>query len=682
MIVSWDWLAQYVDLKMSHDELVDRLTMSGLNHEGTETIGGDQAIDLEVTSNRPDCLGHIGVAREIAVLYDLPLQLPNPQPATISEDVNSVCKVEIQCPELCPRYTARLIRGAKITASPSWLAMRLESAGIATINNVVDATNYVMLECGQPLHAFDFGKVKNGQIIVREPKDGETIEAIDHKTYQLKPGMCVIADRDDAVAIGGVMGGADSEISDTTTDVLIEAAYFNQLSIRNSARSLNLHSPSSFRFERNVDSAQIEWASRRCCEIILETGGGELLEGIVDVGSEPIQPEPIVMRLSQLERILGIEIPVDFIPKTLMGLGLNIDSQDSSTITCTPPTWRKDLTREIDLVEEVGRVYGYEKVPDNAPVPMAASYKTNSDRVIDKVRSVLTAAGFDEAMTPSLVPEPWSIAFSPWSDESPLISSQPMSGVLEKASQNIGAVEFVRRSLVPSLLEARRINEYRSNPTIELFETAKVYLTDTQSGLPIQPTLAGVNTGASFFELKGIIESLVDSIAAGTMIELNPFDHELLDPNESGTLQINGKTFGFIGSVSSAGLKQFGLRNATCIAEFDLSVLEEIAVLVPHHKNQSLFPAVSRDFNLIMANEVRWSDLEETVRGTGGELLESVNYLETFRNEEKDGPGKKRVLLSVTLRSESETLTGERVDEISKNIVAECKQKHHAELLA
>ena len=682
MIVSWDWLKQYVDLKMSHDELVDRLTMSGLNHEGTEDVAGDKAIDLEVTSNRPDCLGHIGVAREVAVLFDLPLKLPTPDPKTNGEDVNGVCKVEIQCPELCPRYTARIIRGAKITSSPAWLADRLTVAGIASINNVVDATNYVMLECGQPLHAFDFGKVKNGQIIVREPKDGETIEAIDHKTYSLKPGMCMIADAEDVVAIGGVMGGADSEISDSTTDILVEAAYFNQLSVRNTARSLTLQSPSSFRYERNVDSAQIDWASRRCCEIILETGGGELLDGIVDVGDKPTAPQQLVLRLSQLERILGIIIPADVVPKILEGLGLSVDAKDAAAVKCTPPTWRKDLTREIDLVEEVGRIYGYEKVPDDAPVPMAASYKTNSDRVLDNVRAVLTAAGFDEAMTPSLVPQPWSDAFSPWSDETPLVSSQPMLGVLEKASQNIGAVEFVRRSLVPSLLEARRINEYRSNPTIELFETAKVYLTDAKSGLPVQPTLAGVNTGGSFFELKGIVETLVDSIAAGTTVELAAYDHELLDPNESGELKIAGKTFGYIGSVSKAGLKQFGLRKPTCVAEFDLAVLEEIAILIPRHTNQSLFPAVSRDFNLVMADEIRWSDLEGTVKKTGGDLLESIDYRETFRSEEKDGPGKKRVLLSVTLRSASETLTGEKVEEISKQIIAECKQQHHAELLA
>ena len=681
MIVSWDWLSQYVDLKMSHDDLVDRLTMSGLNHEGTEEVSGDQAIDLEVTSNRPDCLGHIGVAREVAVLYDVDLKIPDPQPNASSENIADICGVEIQCPDLCYRYTARLLRGVKIGPSPEWLVKRLEAIGQQSVNNVVDATNYVMFECGQPLHAFDFGKVKDGKIIVREPKTDEVIEAIDHKSYALKPGMCVIADAEVPVAIGGVMGGADSEISDQTTDILIEAAYFNQLSVRNTARSLTLHSPSSFRFERNIDSVGIDWASRRCCEIILETGGGELLEGMIDVGDAPVVPDAVTLRLAQLQRVLGIEIPSDFAEQALVGLGLDIVSKDSDSITARPPSWRKDLTREVDLIEEVGRIYGFDKVPDTAPVPMAASYKTKPDRVLEKVRTIMTSAGFDEAMTASLVPQPWSDAFSPWTNNDALISSQPMLGVLEKASQNIGAVEFVRRSLVPSLLEARRINEYRSNPNIELFETAKVYLAKGDAEIPDQPVLVAFTTGRDFYAAKGIVETLVDSIAAGKRVDLKPFDHDLLDLNQSGELLLDGERFGFIGSVSDSAMKQFGLRSNSVVVELDMGMLEKIAILIPRHENQSLFPSVSRDFNLIMDNEVRWSQIENTVRVSGGDLLESVTYRETFRDEKKDGPDKKRVLLSVTLRSPTETLTGEQAEAVSSKIVEDCKQQHSAVLL-
>lgn len=681
MIVSWKWLSQYVDLNMGHDDLVDRLTMSGLNHEGTEDVHGDQAIDLEVTSNRPDCLGHIGVAREIAVLYQLPLKLPEPQPTETGPDISASCNVEIECPELCYRYTARLIRGVRVGPSPDWLVDRLASIGVASVNNVVDATNYVMFESGQPLHAFDFSRVNDGKIVVREPHKNEQMEAIDHRQYPLHAGMCLIADSRGPLAIGGVMGGADSEVSQSTTDILIEAAHFNPLSVRNTARTLNLHSPSSFRFERSIDSEHLDWASRRCCEIILQIAAGELASGSVDVGPPAKKTQPITLRLQQLERILGIQIPVDFVPRTLTELGLEIMEETGDALTATPPSWRHDLTREIDLVEEVGRIYGYDKVPDTARVPMAASYRPKRDRVLDRVRNVLVGAGFDEALTASFVPQPWSDAISPWTDQSALVSTQPMLGVLEKASQNIGAVDMMRRSLIPSLLEARRINEYRSNQTIELFETAKVYLPKGENQIPDQPTMVSLVSGRDFFVVKAIVMEVVSRLNPNLRVDLGPFDHPLLDTNLSGEIWMGEEKLGVIGQVSAAGKKQFKLRSDAVVAEFNLHLLEQFSVLIPLHHNQSPFPPISRDFNFVVDESVRWSQLQSTVRDAAGELLESVEYRETFRDEKKDGSGRKRILLSVTLRSPSETLTGEMADEVSQQIVNDCQRKLEAQLL-
>ncbi len=279
MIVSWNWLQDYVSLDMDVAELEHRLAMAGLNHESTQRMGDDLAIDLEVTSNRPDCLGHLGVAREISVLWDRALNKPDPQPSGSGPAVTKLAQVSIVCPELCSRYTARVIRGVKIGPSPDWLANRLRSVGVAVINNVVDISNYVMLECGQPLHVFDLQLLRGSEIIVREAGVGEEFEAIDHRTYILDPGVCVIADAQRAVALAGVMGGVDSEVSSKTTDLLIESADFAPLSIRTTARKLGLHSPSSYRFERGVDSAGVDWASRRCAEMILELAGGQLAPG-------------------------------------------------------------------------------------------------------------------------------------------------------------------------------------------------------------------------------------------------------------------------------------------------------------------------------------------------------------------------------------------------------------------
>ena len=692
MIVSHEWLQEYVEINVDHDDLVDRLTMSGLNHEETVQIGDDQAIDLEVTSNRADCLGHIGVAREIAALYGSELKIPAPNPVESSQPVSDQCSVEIQCPELCYRYTARLIRGVKIGPSPDWLVKRLQSAiftrkedGTITpyqpINNIVDITNYVMFECGQPLHAFDFGKLAGGKIIVREPKPDEEMVAIDHKTYQLSAGTCVIADAENAVCIGGVMGGADSEVSDSTTDVLIEAAYFSPLDVRKTARSLKLHSPSSFRFERDIDSHQLDWASRRCCELVLKIAGGELCEGVVDEGQQPTAAEKVQLRYERLNRILGIEIPPEEVPPILESLGLTVTENNAKTITISPPTWRKDITREVDLIEEVGRIYGYDKVPDTAAVPMVSSHRPNSDRVMDKVRMVMTGAGFDEAMTATLVPQVWVEAFSPWTTAEPILVSQPMLGVLEKGSQNIGAVNIVRQSLVPSLLEVKRINDFRSNSDVELFETAKVYLAESKTELPREPLMLGIVSSRCYSTVKGVIESLVSRINPACRLEVEPMEHPLLDVNYACQLKVDGHLLGYLGQVSKAGKKQFKIRAGDAVvAEIDTTVLEQLAVHITIHKNQSVYQAISRDFNFIVDNSVHWQDLESTVRTASGALCEAIHYRETFRDEKKDGAGKKRLLMSVSLRSATETLSSEKADATSQSIIEACKKTHAAEL--
>ncbi len=444
MIVSWNWLKEYVSLPMTVEQLTDRLTLSGLNLEYFNPVGDDFAIDVEVTSNRPDCLGHVGIAREVSVLWKSELKIPAAKPQATGPDVSKLTNITVECPDLCPRYTARVIRGVKIGPSPQWLADRLRTLGIAVINNVVDISNYVMMECGQPLHTFDFKLLAGGKIIVRRAKSGEKFTAINHQTYELAPDTCVIADGEKAVALAGVMGGATSEVSDTTTDLLIESADFAQLSVRNTARRLHLHSPSSYRFERGVDPVGIDWSSRRCCELILELAGGELATGVIDVGQQPQPREQVKIRFSQLQRVLGIKIPDDRVRQILTALGNEETHACTECVKVVPPSWRADLTREIDLVEEVGRIYGYDEIPEDAGVKMVASTRSREDRVLDQVRDCVAALGFDEAMTISAVEREWVDAFRPWSTAEPLATSTP---VLRRAN-------CLRQSLLPSLLTA------------------------------------------------------------------------------------------------------------------------------------------------------------------------------------------------------------------------------------
>ena len=676
MIVSWNWLQDYVDLPMPLDELTERLTLTGLNLEGVETVGDDTAIDLEVTSNRPDCLGHIGVAREIAVLWNQTLKKPTAEPASAGLKVADQTSVEVTCPDLCPRYTARVIKGVKIGPSPDWLADRLRSLGIAVINNVVDISNYVMMECGQPLHTFDYnklsgGKLAGGKIIVRESVPGEKFTAINHQEYELQAGTCVIADAEKAVALAGVMGGADSEVSDQTVDLLIESADFAPLSVRNTARRHNLHSPSSYRFERGVDPNGIDWASRRCCELILELAGGELCEGVVDVDNQSATCEEIKLRFTEVPRVLGIEVSPEEVGNILTELGCEETHTCDQCIKVIPPSWRADLTREIDLIEEVARIHGYDKIPEDAGVKMVASTRSREDRVLEQVRDVMVATGFNEAMTISAVEADQVGKFQPWTTAGSLSVSTP---VLRRA-------DCLRQTLVPSLLTSRRTNEKLSNTVIELFEIANVYL-PSSDGLPDQRRMLSITSGGSFAELKGVVELVVATIAPGARVESTTNDAKLFAGNRGSELRIGDRTLGYLGEVSDWGLKQFELRGSTTVAEIDLGVLVDAAVPIRRVEKLSPYPPVGRDLNLVVEESVTWSAIETIVLAEGGDLLEAITFQDTYRNADKLGAGKKSLLFSIQLRSTEDTLTNEQADAVRERIVAKVAKDLGGELRA
>ncbi|MHB9047512.1 MAG: phenylalanine--tRNA ligase subunit beta, partial [Pirellulales bacterium] len=471
--------------------------------------------------------------------------------------------------------------------------------------------------------------------------------------------------------IAGVMGGAETEVVDATTELLIESAEFAPLSIRNTARRLNLHSDSSYRFERSLDPEGVEWASRRACELILELAGGELAAGAIDVGRQPAAREPVVLRLAQLKRILGIEIDAARVRQILTALG-NVEVESGpDRIEVVPPAWRRDLTREIDLVEEVARIHGYDEIPEDVGVPMVASSRSDEDRVLAKARHVLTAAGLDEAISVSVVEESASDAFSPWSTAAPLQCLMP---ILRRADR-------LRRSLVPSLLGVRRTNEALANPRIELFEIARVYL-PREAELPTEELMLAIASGGDYFAVKGIVESLVESLAPGTDLEVVDTQAELLDAVRSCELRIAGQVFGYLGEVSAAGLKRFELRAPATVAEVKLGVLAGIAKLIPPYVELPPYPSVARDLNLVVDETVRWADLARTVAATGSESLESLRYKDTYRDPERLGPGKKSLLFSMDFRARKSTLTNEEVDAIRDRIVGACQAKHGAQLRA
>jgi phenylalanyl-tRNA synthetase beta chain len=674
MLVSWDWLQQYVRLDMSVEDLTHRLTMSGLNLEEFHRFGDDTVIDLEVTSNRPDCLGHLGVAREIAVLHNRELNVPVAAPKTVGMSASRAVSVQVECSDLCPQYHAFLVRNVKVGPSPQWMQQRLQAVGIACINNVVDITNYVLLECAQPLHAFDYDKLRGKQIVVRRARAGETIKAINQREYALSPEMCVIADGQRAVALAGVMGGWDTEISDRTTNVLIEAAAFAPLSVRNTARKLDLHSPSSYRFERALDTNGPLWAGRRCCELILELAGGELLDGAVSVGMPVAAAEPIGLRFARFRKVLGIDIPGETAVRILQQLGLTLVGQPTAEqAVFTAPSFRRDLTREIDLVEEVARVYGYDKLPGDVAVPLCTSAKTLRERVTDRIGETLTALGCFEAMTVSFTNDAERRLFQPRGDLPPL--------AVEHSSRKQD--NLLRQSLVPSLLVSRRANERHGNFGAQLFEIAKVYL-QADPALPeraTEPWVLGLVTGRSFHELKGMLDEVARRVAPQAEVTVRESVLPQFTPGRGAEVLLNGQPWGWMGELARSVSDAADLRDTVCVAELDLETLEAQADFVPRVQRLPEFPSIVRDLNFVLDEAVAWATLESTARQSAGPLLESVAFSGQYRGKQI-GEQKKSYLMTLTFRAADRTLTGEEIDTAQQAVVAAVQQTHAAQLRA
>ena len=668
MIVSWNWLRDYVKLDCAVESAAERLMMSGLNLEEIQPADEDFAIDLEVTSNRPDCLGHVGVARELSVLYGVPLSIPKAGISCIDARTADVTSVENLAAEDCTQYQARVIRGVKVGPSPEWLVHRLETLGLRSVNNVVDVTNYVLMECGQPLHAFDLNKLAGQRIVVRRASQGEPFVAINGRKYELDSDMCVIADAERAVAIAGVMGGQESEVSEATTDLLIETANFVPLSVRRTARRLSLFSDSSFRFERGVDVTQIDWASRRCCELIVELCGGEVLAEPICVGDLSGKRAEMEFRFGQVERILGISIPAKTCREILIALGCEELSCSDELGKYRAPSWRADLTREADLIEEVARIYGYDRIPENDPPAVEAIARSRQDRTLDLVNRVLNGAGFYEAMTMTFVSEEMNAMFNPRGVSVPLSVEHS-----SRKKENV-----LRSSLVPSLLACRRANERTGTENAQLFEVARVFTALTIEGAE-QPLCLSCVSGRSFLELKGVLEALVKEVDSTAKLTARIADVKGLAEGRSAELLLNGKRWGWMGEVSEEVLQLTGLRDTACAAEVELQTLIDLLNIAPQTKPIPQFPAVERDFNFLLAETTSWEELAVTIEKSGGPLLEEVSFVSEYRGENL-GAGKKTYLARVAFRSDERTLTGEDADAAHAAIVSACESGLQAEL--
>jgi phenylalanyl-tRNA synthetase beta chain len=674
--------------------------------------GGDVVYDLEVTPNRPDLNSVIGIAREIAAVTGSPLKIPENRDLKSETRAESLVDVRIEDAELCPRYTARVVKGVKIGPSPDWLRSTLEKVGIRSINNVVDVTNYVMLECGQPLHAFDYHLVGQASrlpqtstasdgdrqdacpaIVVRRAQEGELFMTLDGQKRTLTNEMLVIADDQKGIALAGVMGGQNTEINDSTQDVLIESAYFSPTNIRRTSKALALRSESSYRFERGADIGITDWASQRAAQLILETAGGQIAEGVVDAYPKPAEPKQITLRYAKTNQLLGIEIPHAEQVKLLNALGLEASFQTNDTCAFRIPTWRVDLKREADLIEEIERLYGLEKTP--ATPPRGAIGDNAFDAVHDEIagtRRILCGLGLNEAQGQTLISK--SEIRNPKSD-APVALANPLSADMD----------VLRPSLLPGLIHSLRHNVSRKNHDAALFEVGRVFSRAAgvaPAGHPGRQSLPPVGGGTmneerrlaialtgrrnavfwsgeerdakfDIHDLKGMIEELFEQFGVrGVSYARRAESSELF--LESASIQLGKQPLGELGQLSPVLGRQLDLRDAVWLAELNLDLLLARRSAGRSFKPLPQFPSIRRDVAMLVPESTSHDAVLQSVKAAKPANLEVVELFDVFRGKHVPA-GQKSLAYAFTYRSAEKTLTDAEVNDAHDRLVEQFRQK-------
>ncbi len=647
--------------------------------------GSDVIYDLEITPNRPDLNSAIGIAREISALTGNPLRLPTLSAPTAStgESVDAWVSVRIDDPELCPRYVARIVRGVKVGPSPDWLKQALEKSGVRSINNVVDVTNYVMFECGQPLHAFDYHLLQPSRttgarptIIVRRALAGQSFTTLDGQTRVLSDQTLLIADEAKAIALAGVMGGQNSEIKADTVDVLVESACFKPQNVRATAKKLELRTDASYRFERGSDPGICEWASRRACQLIIETAGGQALDGVIDAypGAKP--PKSITLRTGKTEQLLGVAISAGQQADFLGRLGIEVlpVATAADELTVNVPSFRVDLKRDVDLIEEVGRLYGIDKIP--ATTPRGARGTNDFDAVFDQlsdVRRLLTGVGLCEAQGQTLISE----AAAKLTATQPIRLQNPIS-----ADMNV-----LRPSLLPGLLDSLRHNLNRKIASVQLFEIGRVFgvvESQTRESRRVAMAMTGEREAgfwsgterhakADIFDLKGLLEEFLEQFGVRG-VAFSRADQSLPLYLEAGQIQLGRQIIGSLGQLQPALARQYDLRDPVLLAELDLDLLLARRNTAKSFRALPLYPSIRRDVAMLAPEAVTHQAILQTIRQGKAPNLESVDLFDVFRGQNVP-TGQKSMAYALTYRAADRTLTDAEVNAAHLAIVEQLKQQ-------
>ena len=669
MKILLNWLSDYIETGLSADQIAEILSDLGFPCEGIVHLDSNVVIDVEITSNRGDCLGLLGIARELSAVTGKELKIPVVELDESDKNVTAFAGVEIAEPDLCGRYTARIIEGVKTGPSPDWLKNRLEAVGMRSVNNVVDATNYALIETGQPPHAFDYAKIAEGKIIVRKAVVGETLVSIDGSKCQLDADMLIIADASGPVAIAGVMGGADTEVSEKTTTILLEDAYFDPVSVRTTSRKLGLPSEAAFRFERTVDIEAIDSASKRTAVLITQVAGGKVAKGVVDIYPEKPQQKEVTLRLSRLKKLLGIEIPSEEVIRILSRLSFQPRHKDDLVI-CSVPSWRSDVYREADLIEEVARVYGYNKIPTERKIEIEVVPVDARQKLTESIGTCLNGCGFYETINVSFIDSSVAELFT----RADVKKHLAVKDISRKSSN------LLRQSLIPSLLGVLKTNLNAYNTPCRLFEIADTFVpADKQkSKLPIEKTKLAITCDSNFRDLRGVLEGLIKSIDINAETVFVPVD--LIWAQTGAEIVVNEKVIGTAGIISSRVKEKFDFKNVTpCAAELDFEQLAALQSGPVKVKPIPRFPAVERDLSLVVNESITWADIIGAVNKKASAELEDVRFVGIYRGRGIPA-GKKSVTLSLRFRDEDGTLTHDKVDCFEADIVKNLAKATGAEL--
>ena len=641
----------------------------------------DSVLELGLTPNRADCLNMIGVAYEVAAILDREVKLPKVgAEATGNADF---VKVTVEAKEDAPFYAAKLVKGVKVGPSPIWMQSRLMSAGIRPINNVVDITNYILIEYGQPLHAFDYNKLNSQSIIVRNAKADEKITTLDGEERTLQPHNLVIATDKEAVAVAGVMGGQNSEVDENTTDVLIEAAVFRGLSVRQTSKDLGLRSESSARFEKGIDSSRTLSAGERAAELMVELAGGTLAPGTAVENNLQVEEQKVTVTVQKINSVLGTEIDAETVKEIFRRLRLEA-GQEGETFTVTVPLRRGDITIEEDLVEEVGRLYGYDHIPATLPSGIASRGQLTSYQATRRrIRRYLSHSGLFEAVTYSLTSGSKVKRFALEAGEaSPVRLALPMS---EERSE-------LRFSLVPHLLDAVAYNVARKEDSVHLFEAGSAFLTSENNELPHEEEyLAGALTGlwlqhawqgekkaVDFYVIKGILDGLFNELGLSNKVSYVATKKEDLHPGRTASILIDGNEIGFIGQVHPSTQKEWGIKE-TYVFQLSLAKLLDTEIEEILYEAIPRFPSMSRDMALVVARAVVAGEMVETIRLAGGKLLKDVTIFDLYEGDKMEA-GKKSIAFSLTYFDPERTLTDEEVTKVHEKVLKSVEEKHNAQL--